>query len=106
MRGYTQENLFDLALYQELNLLNLGYRHIRYLVEKVRNHPLKDSGVLVFRASQDSPPLWYEIITEDEIRSNPDTVVSAQDNIFQHVGCATVVVDLRSIRKLVESKIL
>ena len=106
MRGYTQENLFDLALYQELNLLNLGYRHIRYLVEKVRNHPLKDTGLLVFRAKYDSPSLWWDIITEDEIRSKRDTVVSSADNISEHVGCSTVVVDLRSVRKVVKSKIV
>jgi DNA-binding transcriptional MerR regulator len=105
IRGYSTDNLFDLALYQELNRLNLGYRNIKQLIENVRKHLLKRTGLLCFRAKKDSLNLWWDIITEKDMRSDPDVIVSPKDNIFEDFGCATVVVDLRSVGRLVELKI-
>jgi DNA-binding transcriptional MerR regulator len=104
-RGYSIDNLFDLGLYQELNRLNLGYRNIRQLIKNLRHHPKNRTGLLCFRDKPGSQNLWWDIITEEEMRSDPDTIVSVDDNIFEGFGCATVVVDLRSVNKLVESKI-
>lgn len=105
IRGYSVDNLFDLALYKELNLLNLGYRKIKQLIENVRKHPLKRTGLLCFRAKKDSPNLWWDIIKKKHMRSDPHVIVSPKDNIFEDFGCATVVVDLRSVDRLVELKI-
>jgi len=105
IREYSIDNLFDLALYQELNRLNLGYRNIRQLIENVRKHPLKRTGLLCFRDMKGSQSFWWDLITVEEMRSDPDAVVSDKDNIFEEFGCATVVVDLRSVNKIVELKI-
>ncbi len=104
-RWYSFENLFELVLYQELNALNLGYRHIKYLIEFVREHPRKYTGTLVYRARRDAPALWCDIKSDEEMLSKEDGIDSEDDNIFELFGCATVKLDLRLVRKIVELKI-
>jgi DNA-binding transcriptional MerR regulator len=105
-RLYSNENLFDLALYQELNSLNIGYRNIKQLIGYVATHEQKHTGLLAFRAKRNSATLWWNIMSEEEMLSKPNSIVSENDDIFETVGCATVIVDLRSISKMVELKMM
>ena len=104
IRGYSADNLFDLSLYQELNLLNIGYRNIKQLIEKVTDQEKKHTGLLIFRAKRNSPLQWWNIMSENEMYSKRNLIVSNEDNIFEEVGCVTVIVDLRSVSKTLELK--